>query len=102
MCLCGCSRCPFVAFVDSISTPDEAWLAWSIYGLRDAGTDPQFYFPVSINSGQFTDIRHFHGAARLLSVPVGLPNPWGLISHVSLLLLLIFFVDATITVLGDR
>jgi PAS domain S-box-containing protein len=40
----------------------------------------------------------------MISVPVGLPNPWGLISSLSLLLLFIFFVDATITVWrrGDR
>src|SRR5207247_5497784 len=33
-----------------------------------------------------------------VSVPVGLLNPWGLFSSFSLLLLLIFSVDATITV----
>ena len=37
-------------------------------------------------------------------MPFGMANPWGLLSSVSLLLLLIFFVDATITVWrrGDR
>jgi PAS domain S-box-containing protein len=37
-------------------------------------------------------------------VPVGIPNPWGLLSHISLLLLLVFCVDAAITVWrrGDR
>jgi PAS domain S-box-containing protein len=37
-------------------------------------------------------------------VPVGIANPWGVLSSVSLLLLLIFFVDASITVWrrGDR
>ena len=37
-------------------------------------------------------------------MPFGIANPWGLLSSVSLLLLLIFFVDATITVWrrGDR
>ena len=37
-------------------------------------------------------------------MPVGVPNPWGLIGSFSLLLLLIFCVDATLTVWrrGDR
>ncbi len=40
----------------------------------------------------------------MVSVPIGTPNPWGILSNVSLLLLLIFSLDATITVLrrGDR
>ena len=40
----------------------------------------------------------------MVSLPVGVPNPWGILSSLSLLLLIIFFVDATITVWqrGDR
>jgi PAS domain S-box-containing protein len=40
----------------------------------------------------------------MVSVPVGVANPWGLLSQVSLLLLLVFSVDAAITVWrrGDR
>src|SRR5205814_8970042 len=63
-----------------------------------------FIFPVSINFRAITDIRHFSWAGEIVSVPVGIPNPWGLVSQVSLLLLLIFSVDATISVWrrGDR
>ena len=44
------------------------------------------------------------GRGESVSVPWALPNPWGMLSSVSLLLLLVFFVDATITVWrrGDR
>src|SRR6266513_878097 len=82
----------------------RAWLAWSIYGLRTLVLILNFIFPVSINFRGITDIRHFSWAGEIVSVPVGIPNPWGLLSQVSLLLLLIFFVDATITVWrrGDR
>src|ERR1044071_3574692 len=40
----------------------------------------------------------------MVSVPVGTPNQWGLLSNISLLLLLIFAVDAAIAVWrrGDR
>ena len=94
----------FVAFVRLYLHAGRAWLAWSIYGLRTLVLILNFIFPVSINFRAITDIRHFSWGGEILSVPVGLPNPWGLISHVSLLLLLIFFVDATITVWrrGDR
>jgi len=94
----------FVAFVRLYLHAGRAWLAWSIYGLRTLVLILNFIFPVSINFWAITDIRHFSWGGEILSVPVGLPNPWGLISHVSLLLLLIFFVDATITVWrrGDR
>ncbi|PYX13272.1 MAG: PAS domain-containing sensor histidine kinase, partial [Acidobacteria bacterium] len=78
--------------------------AWSIYSLRTLVLILNFIFPVSINFRAITDIHHFSWAGEMISVPVGVPNPWGLISNFSLLLLLIFSVDATITVWrrGDR
>jgi PAS domain S-box-containing protein len=94
----------FVAFVRLYLHAGRAWLAWSIYGLRTLVLILNFIFPVSINFQAITDIRHFSWAGEIISVPVGVPNPWGLISSLSLLLLLIFSVDATITVWrrGDR
>ena len=94
----------FVAFVRLYLDAGRAWLAWSIYGLRTLVLILNFIFPVSINFRAITDIRHFSWGGEIVSVPVGLPNPWGLISQVSLFLLLIFSVDATITVWrrGDR
>ena len=94
----------FVAFVRLYLRAGRAWLAWSIYGLRTLVLILNFIFPVSINFREITDIRHFSWAGEIVSVPVGIPNPWGLLSQVSLLLLLIFSVDATITVWrrGDR
>src|SRR5215475_10417071 len=94
----------FVAFVRLYLHPGRAWLAWSIYGLRTLILILNFSFPVSINFRALTDIRHFSWAGEMVSVPVGMPNPWGLLSQVSLLLLLAFFVDAAISVWrrGDR
>src|SRR6266568_5352796 len=88
----------FVAFVRLYLRGGRAWLAWSIYGLRTLVLVLNFIFPVSINFRAFTDIRHFSWGGEIISVPIGVANPWGLLSWVSLLLLLIFFVDATITV----
>src|SRR5213594_1593439 len=94
----------FVAFVRLYLRAGRRWLAWSIYGLRTFVLALNFIFPVSINFRAITDIRHFSCAGEIVSVPVGIPNPWGLLSQVSLLLLLIFSVDATISVWrrGDR
>src|SRR6058998_3901027 len=94
----------FVAFVRLYLRAGRTWLAWSIYGLRTLVLVLNFIFPVSINFRAITDIRHFSCAGEIVSVPVGNPNPWGLLSQVSLLLLLVFCVDAAITVWrrGDR
>jgi PAS domain S-box-containing protein len=94
----------FVAFVRLYLHAGRAWMAWSIYGLRTLVLILNFIFPVSINFKAITDVRHFSWAGEIVSVPVGIPNPWGLLSHVSLLLLLAFCVDAAITVWrrGDR
>ena len=94
----------FLAFVRLYLHAGRAWLAWSICALRTLVLILNFIFPVSINFRAITDIRHFPWGGDTVSVPVGVPNPWGLLSQVSLLLLLFFSVDATITVWrrGDR
>jgi PAS domain S-box-containing protein len=94
----------FVAFVQLYLHAGRRWLAWSIYSLRTLVLILNFILPVSINFRAITDIHHFSWAGEIISVPVGVANPWGLISNFSLLLLLIFSVDATVTVWrrGDR
>ena len=71
---------------------------WSIYGLRTLILVLNFIFPVGINFNAITSIRHFSWAGEMVSVPIGVPNPFGILSQVSLLLLLVFSVDAAITV----
>src|SRR6516165_2778096 len=94
----------FVAFVRLYLHAGRPWLAWSIYVLRTVVLILNFVFPVSINFNRITGIRHFSWAGDVISVPVGIPNPWGLLSQISLLLLLIFSIEATITVWrrGDK
>jgi two-component system, LuxR family, sensor kinase FixL len=94
----------FVAFVRLYLHAGRTWLIWSIYGLRTLVLILNFIFPVSINFTAITDVRQFSWGGQMVSVPVGTPNPWGLLSNVSLLLLLIFAVDAAIVVWrrGDR
>lgn len=94
----------FVAFVRLYLRAGRGWLAWSIYVLRTVVLILNFAFPVSINFNRITGIHHFSWAGDTISVPVGIANPWGLLSQISLLLLLIFSIEATITVWrrGDR
>src|SRR6059036_2737023 len=94
----------FVIFVRLYLHAGRPWLAWSICGLRSLVLILNFIFTSSINYRQITGLRQFPWGGEIISVPIGVANPWGLLSSVSLLLLLIFFVDATITVWrrGDR
>jgi two-component system sensor kinase FixL len=94
----------FVIFVRLYLHAGRPWLAWSICGLRTLVLILNFIFTPSINFRQITSLRQFSWGGEIISVPIGVANPWGLLSSVSLLLLLIFFVDSTITVWrrGDR
>ena len=88
----------FVAFVRLYLHAGRPWLAWSICGLRTLVLILNFIFTPNLNFRQITGLHHFSWGGEIISVPFGIANPWGLLSSVSLLLLLIFFVDATITV----
>ena len=94
----------FVGFVRLYLHAGRLWLAWSICGLRTVVLILNFVFTPSINFRQITSLRQFSWGGEIISVPIGVASPWGLLSSVSLLLLFIFFVDATITVWrrGDR
>src|SRR5213078_1869843 len=95
----------FVMFVRLYLRAGRPWLAWSICGLRTLVLILNFIFTPNLNFRHITSLRQFSwGGGEIISVPIGVANPWGLLSSVSLLLLLIFFIDATITVWrrGDR
>jgi two-component system sensor kinase FixL len=95
----------FVAFVRLYLRAGRAWLAWSIYGVRTLVLVLNFILAPNINFLAITRIRQLSWwGGESVSLPVGVPNPWGVLSLASLLLLLIFCVDATITVWrrGDR
>src|SRR6266550_1989106 len=94
-----------VSFVRLYLHAGRPWLAWSICGLRTLVLTLDFIFTPNLNFRHITSLRQFPWAGgEIISVPIGVANPWGLLSSVSLLLLLIFFVDATFTVWrrGDR
>ena len=95
----------FVAFVRLYLHAGRPWLAWSICGLRTLVLILNFILTPNLNFQRITSLRHFSWwGGEMISVPFGVASHWGVLSSVSLLLLLIFFVDATIVVWrrGDR
>src|SRR5262249_46892669 len=57
-----------------------------------------FVFSPNINFREITAVGHASFLGESVAIPHGVPNPWMLVAQSSLLLLVIFVVDATITV----
>jgi two-component system sensor kinase FixL len=94
-----------VWFVRLYLRAGRPWLAWSVCGLRTLALVLNFVFMPNINYREITSLRHLSWwGGETVSAPVGVPNMWTLVGELGLLLLIIFFVDATITVWrrGDR
>src|SRR5215510_13544733 len=93
-----------VAFVRLYLNAGRRWLAWTVVAVRTLALILNFVLSPNINYWKVTALRHMPFLGEPVSVPVGVPNPWMLVAQFSLLLLVIFVVDATITVWrrGDR
>ena len=93
-----------VAFVRLYLRAGRRWLAWAVIGVRTLSLILNFVFSPNINYWRITPLRHVSFLGESVSVPTGIPNPWMLVAQSSLLLLVIFVIDATITVWrrGDR
>ena len=87
-----------VVFVRLYLRAGRPWLAWSVCGARTLALILNFIFVPNLSYRQITSLRQVSWwGGETVSVPVGVTNPWILIAQLSLLLLVIFFVDATIT-----
>ena len=93
-----------VVFVRLYLRAGRPWLAWSVCGLRTLALILNFFLTPNLSYRSISSLRHLSWWGETVSVPVGVVNPWTLVSYLSLVLLVIFFVDATITVWrrGDR
>src|SRR5215471_18712307 len=74
------------------------WLAWTIVATRTLSLILNFVFSPNINFREITAVGHVRFLGESVAVPHGVPNPWMLLAQFSLLLLVIFVVDATIAV----
>src|SRR6266436_2959529 len=93
-----------VGFVRLYLRAGRRWLAWTVVGVRTVSLILNFIFSPNINFREITALRHVRFLGESVSVAEGVPNPWMLVAQLSLLLLVIFATDATITVWrrGDR
>lgn len=74
----------------------RSWLARSVCGARTLALILNFIFVPNLSYREITSLKQVvWWGGETVSVPIGVTNPWILVSHVSLLLLVIFFVDAT-------
>jgi two-component system, LuxR family, sensor kinase FixL len=93
-----------VVFVRLYLRAGRRWLAWAVVGVRTLSLILNFIFSPNINYWRITPLRHISFLGESVSVATGVPNPWMLVAQFSLLLVVIFVIDAAITVWrrGDR
>jgi two-component system sensor kinase FixL len=92
-----------VGFVRLYLKAGRRWLGWTVVGLRTVSLILNFVFSPNINFREVTP-RNITFLGESVSAARGEANPWMLTAQLSLLLLVIFVTDATITVWrrGDR
>jgi PAS domain S-box-containing protein len=73
------------------------WLAVSGLGLRLIAMPFNFVAGETLNYREITALRRIPFLGDQVSVPIGIPNPWMLISQLGVLLLIVFVMDATVT-----
>jgi PAS domain S-box-containing protein len=94
-----------VVFVRLYLRAGRPWLAWSVCGLRTLALILNFIFIPNLSYRQITSLRKLSWwGGETVSAPVGVTNPWILVAQLSSVLLIVFFINATITVWrrGDR
>jgi two-component system sensor kinase FixL len=93
-----------VAFTRLYLRAGRSWLALSACGLQTLTVILNFLFTPNLYYREITSLRQVSWGGETVSIAMGTPNPWSLLNQVTLLLLLVFFADATITVWrrGDR
>ena len=93
-----------VAFTRLYLHAGRSWMALSACGLQTLTVIVNFAFTPNLYYQEITAVRQLPWGGETASIPLGTPSPWSLLNQATLLLLLAFFVDATITVWrrGDR
>ena len=87
-----------VAFVRLYLNAGRRLLAWCVVAVRTFSLVVNFILSPNINYREITSMRQVRFFGEPVSIAHGVPNPWMLVAQFSLLLLVIFVVDATITV----
>ena len=79
-----------VGFVRLYLRAGRLWLAWTVCGVPTLSLIFNFVCTPNLNYREITALRHVSFLGETVAVAQGVPNPWMLIAHLSLLLLVIF------------
>jgi two-component system, LuxR family, sensor kinase FixL len=95
---------PLSIFVRFQFRAGRIWLLCTFCALRTLSLLLNFCTGENLNFRQITSLSHVVFLGESVAVPVGVPNPWMIIGHLSLLVLVVFVADAAITAWrrGDR
>ena len=93
-----------VTFVRLYLRAGRRWLAVAVIGVRTLSLVLNFTFSPNIDYRQITGLKHIRFLGERVAVAQGVPNPWMLVAQLSLVLLVIFVIDAAIIIWrrGDR
>jgi two-component system sensor kinase FixL len=74
------------------------WLLWTVVALRTLTLSLNFLTGKNLNYRDISSLQHITFLGQSVAVAHGAPNPWMLVGQSSLLALLIFVIDAAISV----
>jgi two-component system, LuxR family, sensor kinase FixL len=87
-----------VWFVRRYLQAGRLWMVWTICGLRTVALALGFLLTPNLNYRAITGLRPLSWwGGESVSIAIGASNPWTLVGQISVLLLLAFCIDATIT-----
>jgi two-component system sensor kinase FixL len=72
------------------------WLGVVAAGLRILCLIPNFLLQPNLTFAEMTGLRHYAFLGETLAVPIGRASPWLLLAYLSSLLLLIYFIEASV------
>jgi two-component system sensor kinase FixL len=87
-----------VGFVRLYFGAGRLWLAYTVIGARLAALALNFLTGVNVNFREITALDHLQlWGGAVVAGPIGIPNPRAIVPQLSNLLLVVFIVDASIT-----
>jgi signal transduction histidine kinase len=89
---------PLVGFERLYLRAGRRWLGWTTIGFRSLSLILDFVFSPNLNYRTITGVHQVPWLGEPVTVATGVPNPWMLIGQLSLLLWVIFSMDAALTV----
>ncbi|HUI68659.1 MAG TPA: sigma-54-dependent Fis family transcriptional regulator [Nitrospirota bacterium] len=87
-----------VGFMRLYLRAGRLWLAWTVCGMRTLALILDFIFKPNLAYREITNLRHIRFLGESISVAEGVSNLWMLVGHMGFLLLVVFAVDATLSV----